>query len=61
MGMSQMCTGAGDYFKTSEPHSEKLCIATQIEMKYLFIFLSLSFFGSQFSSFDEARLVGYAG
>ena len=25
MGMSQMCTGAGDYFKTSKPHSEKLC------------------------------------
>ena len=26
MGMSQMCTGAGDYFRTSKPHSEKLCI-----------------------------------
>ena len=25
MGMSQMCTGAGDYFRTSKPHSEKLC------------------------------------
>ena len=25
MAMSQMCTGAGDYFKTSKPHSEKLC------------------------------------
>ena len=24
MGMSQMCTGAGDYFTTSKPHSEKL-------------------------------------
>ena len=24
MGMSQMCTGAGDYFRTSKPHSEKL-------------------------------------
>ena len=24
MGMSQMCTGAGDYFRTSNPHSEKL-------------------------------------
>ena len=22
--MSQMCTGAGDYFRTSKPHSEKL-------------------------------------
>ena len=28
MGMSQMCTGAGDYFKTSKPHSEKLCSAS---------------------------------
>ena len=27
MGMSQMCTGAGDYFRTSKPHSEKLCPA----------------------------------
>ena len=26
MGMSQMCTGAGDYFRTSKPHSEKLCV-----------------------------------
>ena len=26
MGMSQMCTGAGDYFRTSKPHSEKLWI-----------------------------------
>ena len=25
MDMSQMCTGAGDYFRTSKPHSEKLC------------------------------------
>ena len=25
MGMSQMCKGAGDYFRTSKPHSEKLC------------------------------------
>ena len=25
MGISQMCTGAGDYFRTSKPHSEKLC------------------------------------
>ena len=24
MGMSQMCTGTGDYFRTSKPHSEKL-------------------------------------
>ena len=28
MGMSQMCTGAGDYFRTSKPHSEKLCAVT---------------------------------
>ena len=28
MGMSQMCTGAGDYFRTSKPHSEKLCMVT---------------------------------
>ena len=28
MGMSQMRTGAGDYFRTSKPHSEKLCIVT---------------------------------
>ena len=27
MGMSQMCTGAGDYFRTSKPHSEKLWAA----------------------------------
>ena len=27
MGMSQMCTGAGDYFRTSKPHSEKLWTA----------------------------------
>ena len=26
MVMSQMCTGAGDYFRTSKPHSEKMCI-----------------------------------
>ena len=26
MGISQMCTGARDYFRTSKPHSEKLCI-----------------------------------
>ena len=25
MGMSQMCTGAGDYFRPSKPHSGKLC------------------------------------
>ena len=25
MGMSQMCTGAADYLRTSKPHSEKLC------------------------------------
>ena len=30
MGMSQMCTGAGDYFRTANPHSEKLCILTII-------------------------------
>ena len=28
MGMSQMFTGAGDYFRTSKPHSEKLCGVT---------------------------------
>ena len=26
MGMSQMCAGAGDYFRPSKPHSEKLCL-----------------------------------
>ena len=26
MDMSQMCTGAGDYFRTSKPHSEKLWV-----------------------------------
>ena len=31
MGMSQMCTGAGDYFRTSKPHSEKLCTLIGID------------------------------
>ena len=25
LGKSQICAGAGDYFRTSKPHSEKLC------------------------------------
>ena len=36
MGMSQMCTGAGDYFRTSKPHSEKLC-----EVKLVFCLILL--------------------
>ena len=31
MGMSQMCTEAGDYFRTSKPHSEKLWPTIQIK------------------------------
>ena len=26
MGMSQMCTGADHYFRSSKPHSGKLCV-----------------------------------
>ena len=28
LGKSQICAGAGDYFRTSKPHSEKLCTGT---------------------------------
>ena len=35
MGMSQMCTGAGDYFRTSKPHSEKLCHTSNKEKALL--------------------------
>ena len=28
MGMSQMCAGADPYFRSSKPHSRKLCIVT---------------------------------
>ena len=28
MGMSQMCAGADHYFRSSKPHSRKLCIVT---------------------------------
>ena len=31
MGMSQMCSGAGDYFRTSKPHSEKLWLAIDLK------------------------------
>ena len=33
MGMSQMCTGAGDYFRTSKPHSEKLLTVISVTTK----------------------------
>ena len=32
MGMSQMFTGAGDYFRPSEPHSGTLCITITIPL-----------------------------
>ena len=35
MVMSQMCTGAGDYFRTSKPHSEKLCNIFYLEQRGL--------------------------
>ena len=28
LGKSQICAGAGDYFRTSKPHSEKLWLET---------------------------------
>ena len=31
MGMSQMCTGAGDYFRISKPHSEKCDLHTVVD------------------------------
>ena len=37
MGMSQMCTGAGDYFRTSKPHSEKLCYVSCIMLYAVFM------------------------
>ena len=41
MGMSQMCTGAGDYFRTSKPHSEKLCHAFSELTRYSYSYLDL--------------------
>ena len=31
LGKSHICAGAGDYFRTSKPHSEKLWDVNQIE------------------------------
>ena len=30
MGMSQMCAGADHYFRSSKPHSRKLCITMML-------------------------------
>ena len=43
LGKSQICAGAGDYFRTSKPHSEKLW-NTSPDI--------VSFFGTDFVYFD---------
>ena len=39
LGKSQICAGAGDYFRTSKPHSVKLCAASHISFSLLSLYL----------------------
>ena len=57
LGKSQICAGAGDYFRTSKPHSEKLWHVLGFENMMIKLFFSLSAISKQISKSDRLNII----
>ena len=55
LGKSQICAGAGDYFRTSKPHSEKLCSETKGYSETLYLYQSVLKGAIGERSFDKIK------